>query len=96
MLYSDFSLTVIALGWALSISSKGQLLKVTLLFLKGATKKFPYAYARKLIRFSLVDNKNFISTSCFLCNGLRIVRRFQSTSLQSLKTLFHFIIMLNE
>ena len=65
MLYSDFSLTVIALGWALSISSKGQLLKVTLLFLKGATKKIPYAYARKLIRFALVGQKNFISTSCF-------------------------------
>ena len=58
MLYSDFSLTVIALGWVLPISSKGQLLKVTLLFLKGATKKFPYAYARKLIRFSLVDQKS--------------------------------------
>ena len=41
MLYSDFSLTVIALGWVLPISSKGQLLKVTLLFLKGATKKIP-------------------------------------------------------
>ena len=76
MLYSDFSLTVIVLGWVLSISSKGQLLKVTLLFLKGATKKFPYAYARKLIRFSLVDQKNFTSTSRFFVMGFALFGDF--------------------